>query len=126
MNKYNGVFSPKHSAPHHSLLTVLELLTDTVIVCVNGCQAFKALAEARRETAVCPHTGTHKSVSASGSWRLEHSNESGSRGLLLGTLVCVPLNWTTTSPRLADSEITRKSVSFAGLVAVKNEQPHSL
>lgn len=121
MNQYNGVFSPKHSAPHHGLLTVLELLTDTIVVCVNGCQTFKTLTEARRETAVRPHAGTHKGVSASGSGGLKHSNESGPGGLLLGTLVCVPLNWATTGPGLADSEITRRSISLVGLVAlVKN------
>lgn len=114
VNKYNGVFSLKHSAPHNGLLAVFELLADAVIVRVNSCQPFKALSKARRQTAVCPYARTHKSVSPSGSWGLEHSNESRSRGLLLGTLICVPLDWATAGPRLAHSEITRKGVSDVG------------
>lgn len=115
VNKYNGVFSLKHPTPHNGLLTVFELLTDAVIVRVNSCQPFKALSKARRETAVCPYAGTHKSVSSSGSWGLEHSNESSSRGLLLRTLICVPLNWATAGPRLTHSEVTRKGVSVGRL-----------
>lgn len=110
-NKYNGVFSLKHPAPHNGLLTVFELLSNAAIVRVNSCQPFKALSKTRRETAVCPYAGSHKSFPPppSGSRGLEHSNEGGSRGLLLGTLFCVPLDWATAGPRLAHSEITRKS-----------------
>lgn len=70
MDKCDGMFSLKHPAAHDGLLTVLESLTNTVIVRVDGRQTFRTLSEARRETAVCPHAGINQGVSSSGGLKI--------------------------------------------------------
>lgn len=62
----NGMLGLQSAATHHSLLTVFQLLADTVIVAVDGCQAFESLPETRRETAVCAHARTDQGVTTGG------------------------------------------------------------
>lgn len=106
MDNHDRMLRLKRLSSHDSLLAVLKLLSDTVIVAVNSSETFEALSKARRETAECPNTGAHERIPASRVRRLQHSNKRSSRGLLLGALVCVPLNWAAAGPRMPYSEIT--------------------
>lgn len=92
-------------APHHSIRAVLELLRDSIIIGVYGCEAFKALAEAWREGFERLDARADQGITTGSCRGLEHADESGARRLLLRRLVGVPLDRTAAAPGFAHAEI---------------------
>jgi hypothetical protein len=98
MNAHDWVFSDELLPAHNRSVAILELLRDTVVVRVYGCQAFESFAEARRKSLESLYTRANQRVPSCGSGRLEHADEGGAGWLDLGRLVGMPLDRTSSFP----------------------------
>jgi hypothetical protein len=105
MHSYDRVLGRELLSPHHSCFGILQLLGHAVVIGMDRSQALQALSKSWRETFKSLHAGAYQSVTSGRRRCLQHADESRAWGLLLWTLVGVPLDWTPAFPRASNSKV---------------------